>query len=505
MANQTFWDAAPRTNTQIDGTERFGVSIDGADFSVSMDQLFGPDVKYRIYEEDGTVFVRDPQTGGAVFSSADASTAIQYAMSNLTPGRTSNDIILIFGDYVLSETLDVDSYTTIVLNGTMTASPTFIQNNGMIRNSDVAGGNTSIRFQGGIYDGNRDNHATALITFGTLRFNNVTDLKLTDVTVRNSRVHQIYMEDVDNFTVQGCFLDAQGDDGVAMTASSFGNVTGNVMQGGDCSIGGSHGVEMERGSHDIVVTNNIVRNYTTAGDTSNTRQCGGILVTDEAGALDTFCYRVIISSNQITDVNRDATFGNSSKGIGLICDNVNNFTTDIVVTGNILKDSGRNPIECLRVKRFVISNNIVDGADPLAGTFGFSITGCENGSITANTMKDAGRQGVYIQGGCKYIVIDGNTIYNWNVDDVANNWGIHSPSSGGANERLTIVNNMLVDDSGRGNSNGIQVVETTGGHVVANNSVSIEIAKTDYSLSFGGVIYAQGNVTTEGALEATIP
>ena len=77
---------------------------------------------YTVWEEGGYYFAKDAN-GEIDYSGTDASTVIQAALDGLTSGRTWKEKVVLKGDFSLSTTLTIRSYTLLEVYGKLYRSP----------------------------------------------------------------------------------------------------------------------------------------------------------------------------------------------------------------------------------------------------------------------------------------------------------------------------------------------------------------------------------------------
>jgi hypothetical protein len=117
--------------------------------------------------------------GSIVSASASPLTVLQSSLNGLTSGRVWKETVVWKGDFVVSSTIFVPSYTRIVLEGRLKLGDA--SDVSIISNANVTtGGNTAIELCGGFYDGNKANQVGE--TCSSLYFANCSDLKITGVT-----------------------------------------------------------------------------------------------------------------------------------------------------------------------------------------------------------------------------------------------------------------------------------------------------------------------------------
>ena len=149
--------------------------------------------KYTIVQVGSTVYCID-ENGKTVSSSSTPQTVIQYALDNLTAGRTWKDIVKIRGNYTISK-ITIPSFVTLDLHNCrlFQANAT---NTLMIENADATNGNTDIEFIGGLVDGNRVNQTGGgtADTTSLLRFTKCNNVSVHDGKWIHANYHCLYFK-----------------------------------------------------------------------------------------------------------------------------------------------------------------------------------------------------------------------------------------------------------------------------------------------------------------------
>lgn len=104
---------------------------------------------YTIYKVGSTYYAKD-QNGLNEFSGTSSSTVINNAFNALTSGRTWQETIVLEGTISLDDTIEMPSYSRLIINGRLTMSDG--TNEHMIVNDDQTAGNTAIDITGGLLD-----------------------------------------------------------------------------------------------------------------------------------------------------------------------------------------------------------------------------------------------------------------------------------------------------------------------------------------------------------------
>ena len=138
-----------------------------------------------VYIDGSKVYARDYK-GDLIASGTagvDDATTINSALDSLTSGRTWKERAILVGDFVLSQGIELSSYTILDLTHAKVKLKDGA-NVDVIVNSDTANGNTEVEIVGGIIDGNKANQSAGQTRRGIM-LTKVTDFKINGVTVKN--------------------------------------------------------------------------------------------------------------------------------------------------------------------------------------------------------------------------------------------------------------------------------------------------------------------------------
>jgi parallel beta-helix repeat protein len=115
-----------------------------------------------------------------------------------------------------------------------------------------------------------------------------------------------------------------------------------------------------------------------------------------------FSHRLTITGNRITDarVHGIEIWGNY--------DWKTQDTSDIIISGNHIKNGGAGAIWAAGGRDLVLANNVVDGATDV----GLDLEWCENAVITGNSVRRCKNGGISLFFSCRNIAITGNSVTN---------------------------------------------------------------------------------------------
>lgn len=370
---------------------------------------------------------------------------IQAAIDRLTPGRAKQEKVVLLGDFTISNRISVPDYTYLEIQGTLTAANS-MTGNGVIVNSDSAGGNTDITIKGGYIDGNKANQSTYKSGIFLDNCSNV----LIDNVVSNSNIdHGMDLVDVTDFVIQNCRCDSNGDDGITIhDACARGTVFNNICSNG-ASVGSggtaqSSGIEIEGGTGSAPTDLNIIGNVC-YGHGNATRSGQGIHINTDTGdtgvkrinVIGNICYNNY-GKNMTCEGNTDPVYMEDCNFIGNNCysttDNSGlfiNYAKGVTVSGNTISDSGVSGIE---------TNN------------------CDGVTITGNTLTGNTTKGIEINQASSNVTVTANSIKNSGI------WGIRIEG-----DSIDVSNNLFSDDQGTATQKGIQITSTVTNSQVLNN------------------------------------
>jgi len=301
-------------------------------------------------------------------------------------------------NYVINANLEIPSNTHLILGSATITGATGSGDRRLITNSDWVGGNSNVRLSGGT--------VTTLETASTSRlvgFYNVRHLTVENMTLLNSEIHGIEVDDSFRVTLSDNTITGYGDDGITLHRCTRGVVTRNIISGGDCSGGGSHGVEIEDGNRWIQVTHNtIFDNIDGSG-----RFAGGILVDSNSSEPQEANHGITIAYNNVYN----SSTNTSLNGITVNNDNAGDLSTNIRIYGNTITNAGRTAAIRVDGTRFVsVYDNTVVG-NSSGGSYGIYFKDSDFFNIRDNNVSQSLKQGIYVDGDtCAEFNISANTV-----------------------------------------------------------------------------------------------
>ena len=141
-----------------------------------LDSLHRPEIPptYLVFIDptDGLVKVKNGLTGVIDHQGADAATEINWALTNLTAGRTWKEKVVLKGNFTTAAPITVPSYT-ILEGGKLTLADG--SNCDMINNSTPVAGNTRIVIQDCYLDCNKAGQTAVTAAYAGIKLENCTD------------------------------------------------------------------------------------------------------------------------------------------------------------------------------------------------------------------------------------------------------------------------------------------------------------------------------------------
>lgn len=152
--------------------------------------------KFKVTNERGEAKVSD-KTGKSVYSSSDHSSAIQWALDNLTSGRAAKEKVWIVGDFIINNTIYIPSHVSWLLEGKLTLG----NHVDKIMIADSPNGATDIEMSGGVYDGNKANQLVSAATDHVIKFSKVTKSHFRDMIMQNAVNDDFILDTLSNNNV----------------------------------------------------------------------------------------------------------------------------------------------------------------------------------------------------------------------------------------------------------------------------------------------------------------
>ena len=282
-------------------------------------------------------------------------------------------------DYFIDANLEIPDNTILDLGtATITGKPGSGDRR-LITNS----GSSNITLRNGTVRTLNTNSTSRLVTF-----DGVAGVEIDDVTLFDAEVHSVEIIDCTDIWVHHCTITGYGDDAITMHTSLDMLIEWNLISGGRCLKGGSHGVEIEDANGRITVR------YNTISDNLNNAdfpafQAGGVLITANNSDPQVESSSVIVEYNSITNC--------QFSGIRSFSD-VSNPHLHVHIRRNTVTGCGSSAtgvISLINTRFASLSDNVVSG-DFSANAYGYYIENCYDWRMLRNSVAGVGRQGVYV-------------------------------------------------------------------------------------------------------------
>jgi parallel beta-helix repeat protein len=461
---------------------------------------------YYVYKEGSTFYAKNGNTGAIGSSNSDATTVINYALDNLTPGRSNYETVKLRGDFTISKitipsicVLDLREARLFQANSTNTV---------MIENDDTTNGNVGIEIIGGLIDGNRVNQTGGGSADGNslLRFVKCNHVNIHDGTWVHANYHCLFIKNPTNdIRITNNRLENWKQEGVHLTAAdlasgvSSGHIVSNnffthhrndaVESGYSTGIGSNAMVTIN--VNDTVFNGNTVKNT-----------CAGSCTTFNG-------LRNIISNNLIVDgAGGDAVLGTGTTSGGIVLAQGADQDYDVsfsIISNNIVKNVGKVGIhvqQAYLAKELVITGNFVDRCGEAAGiSAGILVQEADNCIVTNNIVKNCYGSGIRVNGSTIHSVVNGvvsnNVVFNNGrglsaTDTHRVGIGVDAATSSTA-ANILVMNNRCFDNQGtKTQKYGVRLINGLN-CIVRNNDVRDNLT--------AGCVY----VTSTGTLSAGNP
>ena len=256
------------------------------------------------------------------------------------------------------------------------------------------------------------NGAGTILVGRNIYANNVSEITISNLYVKDTVGHCIHLSDVVNGLVKNCIVENAGDDGIAVQGDSTVGVIINANICRNCATSTvPSGIELDMGARNVIITNNICYGNGNIG----TSWGGGINLHTHA------------SEPTIKDVTiSDNICYNNVNNIWIANPNVHGAIIEkIIISGNIIYDGSISGIETEKLYDSTIENNtfennelIIDSYSQRISVIGntfkvsrVSLAGI-NHLFEANEVYDVGDAGHGVTVASSYSTIVGNVISN---------------------------------------------------------------------------------------------
>jgi hypothetical protein len=439
------------------------------------------EASYIIYQQGNEYIVKNGKTGFIEFRNTDASTVIQQTLNNLTSARTWKERVILKGNFVISSTINIPSFTIFEVQGKLS-----LPNNATHDMINIQNQN-DIEIVNGVYDGNIAGGTTseAIIKLITAKNIIIRGIKVINFPVRGIMLYSSSTDNINiiirdsiftnvgagliNFgwaisgsQINGCIIEYIYSDNVrndtidisgqnihiknVISVNSYGCValtgTNSIIENclADMTVSTFYAFVIGSDSSGIRSSKIIVRNNYVYGGR------GGIFIqqTDTSDIIDNFIF------NSVSDA-----------GIAAVA--INTGVSDLNIKGNTI-------INCLSGiyvtgdKCTICDNQIYSSLHE-----GLQIYNANHIIITRNRIIGNGYDGIFINTNCNHITVQDNMILNNNQgNNPTNNSGIDIYNS----TNILIIGNISTDNQAtKTQKYGIKLAGTTDNCIIIGNNV----------------------------------
>ena len=373
--------------------------------------------KYTVFKVGSTYYAKNGETGVIDDSDTDPTSVIQFALDNLTAGRSNIETVKLRGDFTISKiiipsicALDLREARLFQANSTNTV---------MIENADTINGNVGIEIMGGLIDGNRANQTGAGTAAGTslLRFSKCSHVNIHDGVWIHANYHCFFFQNcpfnirltnnrVENWKQEGVCDQAQD----VADGSCYGHIVANnyfshTSEGYGGNVIGSCAIATVN-VYDYVFNGNVVKNTMAGSSTTFNGVRSNVtnnIILDGAGAVGAI------------------GVGTTSAGIVLSQGAGSKFdTSDSIVANNIVHNMGKVGIHVQQAflsENIIITGNYVSQCGEAGGTTaGIHVQESDNCIISNNIVRDCYGSGIRVNGSTIHSMVNGVISNNicWN-------------------------------------------------------------------------------------------
>jgi parallel beta-helix repeat protein len=318
--------------------------------------------QFTVYK-DGTTYKSKNISGAIAYSGSNAATVIQSSINALTPGRTTNESVILQGSIALTSTIKPTNFTTVASTGTVTATKS-------MDNMIYTNGTHNVEVAGGVW-----NHAgLAGNNPNTFLFQNCNYINTHNCDVRTGAI-AVYLTNHATILSNTVSKSSGSSIAVLLTCSDI-VVSRNVCSDSDAGIY----LYCQRGDNRA----DLIQNCVVTNNTVMRTQRDGISLYTE-GAEDKL-RNCLVDSNTCVDCGIDGDHYGVAVGMG----------------------GGNDPTLVGHVDYNTITNNNVSETGTYKCGGGIGVRGTYN-VVKTNTIKNTYDPGMVIQNG-NYNTLDSNTV-----------------------------------------------------------------------------------------------
>jgi len=176
--------------------------------------------RFLVYNQSGTIYWKDLSTGQIRGQGTDSDQIINWALDNLTSGRTWKERVILKGYFNIDNEIQVPSYTILQLDGIIKQTSTSSKHILVNKSSPTY----DIELIGGKYIGNTA-QPTGSPFPSAIHFSSVTGLDIHNIEVYDIKYFAVNLKNCSNIYLNSLFGENLGADGIALNRCE--NVTGS--------------------------------------------------------------------------------------------------------------------------------------------------------------------------------------------------------------------------------------------------------------------------------------
>lgn len=253
----------------------------------------------------------------------------------------------------------------------------------------------------------------------------ISGVKVKNNQIYNAERYGIFATETSKVTINGNQINSTGKHAILIEENSLSSeIATNKIESA-----GESGIAVYTGSHNATVSGNII----------SKSQGDGIYFYKVSG-----CYagssKSKSAANTITDV----------KGTGIY---VTTECTNTIAQNNVITNAKEHGVWVYNSQKITLDGNTIS-----AGEYGINVnTESKNAVVKNNVVISAGKIGIWLSGS-ECGTISGNEIKKYAANsETADNCGIYVYQSGGTESKRTIIENNLIEETGKAESDAIRV------------------------------------------------
>jgi len=425
------------------------LTISSSAVPISMDVLYNQlPSNIIIYSSsaNGGPYFAESTSGSIIYSGSSATYVINAALNSLTSGRTWQEKAFLKGNFIVTGSILIPSYTLMEIDGKIVADSGL--NAPVIMNPNLGSNDPYITIKGGFIDGNASGQASGIPA--GIYLAGATDALVQDVNITNTYDFGLVLSYLNkrtqviscNFTSCGSTI-TKGCIYIGVSSYGYGSTKDILID--KCYMSGSaqHGVYLSSGSPHVTISNCTIEKY---GRVNN--DCYGISVRSD---------HCICSNNKILN-----PIGTQACGIGDLAD----FHADnVLLTNNIIYNTLYYGIQ-IYGKQWVVEGNIVSGSN-----IGIFLRSGSNNDLNSNKILN-NATGIGITDGANYTIVNNNYFSGSTV-------GLSGWDTGTGSMYVNCIGNIFVSNTYGITQNNLADYWTINDNIFQNNGTVMNLVGTN--------------------------